>query len=820
LNSEKTNAAVRLPLTATRHGFARWLPVALLVCGAVLPLLSNVRMGNSTGGATADKKAPPTANSNPVYQQLRNITTGGKTIAVNDFVLKRDAGTFTFRSGNFVLLTLVEGKTTGAVFTGTGTFSLDPPLASERHSLQLLTKSSEMVEQFSTAVFRFTDGTEKEIEAKGTVSAEAVANPAGEKLAEIQKTLRKRIRYNLDSRILEDVLSPEPGGFFCAFIKGEKYDGKEIYVIDPHGVSSELTDLPVAPEEIAFATYDEKKFGVWAAFHYSEEYTKGTASGRQVNDATRVRGEKLDVTITRGGLLTGQATTTVAIIANGVRVLALDLFPTLRVTSVTDENQQPLEFIQEKKDEDGQFAVILPSPLSLGNRVTITTSYSGSDAVESLGWGAFYPVARSSWYPGSYSPGNYANYEMKFRIPKDLTMVATGERVSDNKDGDSDVSEWKSNVPIPRAGFNFGQFKKIEIQLAEQGVTLENYANPDVNIDTTKKMQRTLGEGQLAIPLYTDYFGPIPYKRLALAEQPAFYGQSFPNLVFLPVVSYMDSYVMKFVGHDAPAFYRGVGPHEIAHQWWGNTVGWISYRDQWMGEGFAQFSATLFLQIVFKDDTYDKFWETEFNLLTEKDKEGFRAIDVGPVTLGYRLATTRTGFQVPLKLIYPKGAYILNMIRMMMWNNDRQDADFKKLMHDFVQAYTNRPATTEDFKAAVEEHITPSMNLTRDGKMDWFFNEYVYGTALPNEKFTSSFSAAPDGTPILNFRIEQSGVDGDFRMPIPIYVELAGGGIARIGAIPMTGNTTFENQVTLRGLTAKPKRAMINYYHDVLCAQN
>jgi hypothetical protein len=160
------------------------------------------------------------------------------------------------------------------------------------------------------------------------------------------------------------------------------------------------------------------------------------------------------------------------------------------------------------------------------------------------------------------------------------------------------------------------------------------------------------------------------------------------------------------------------------------------------------------------------------------------------------------------------------MIRMMMWSNDTQDVDFKGLMHDFVKFYTNRPATTEDFKLAVEQHMNASMNLTGDGKMDWFFDEYVYGTALPTEKLGYAFSNAPDGSIVLNFKVEQSGVDQHFRVAVPIYIELADGGIFRVGSVPLTGNTAFENQVTLHGLKTKPKRAMLNYYHDVLCNQN
>jgi peptidase M1-like protein len=770
--------------------------------------------------AASISSAAAAANSDPAYQALRNITTGGKAIAVKNFVLKRDAGTFTFTSGNFFFLTPVEGKTTGAVFIGTATFSLDPPLEAEKHSLGLLTKSAEMVEQFKTAVFRFTDGTETEIEARGSIPTGITVSQAGELLGEVQKTLRKNLQYNLDARILQDVLSTQPGSFFCAFIKGQKYSGKEIYVLDPHGVPADFIGVDVAPEEVAFYTYDDKKAGVWTAFHYQDEYKQGKASGRQLNESYRIVNQKLDVTIEKNGHLTGTATTTILPLAPGMRVVPLRLFHKLRVETVVDEDQRPLSFIQEKKDEDYQFSIILASAAAFGKRLSFTTHYSGPDAVFSLGWGAFYPAARTSWYPNTHSTGNYATYEVTFRIPKGLTMVATGTRVADSTEGDFDVSQWKTDVPVSLAGFNFGQFKKNHIELPEQGITLENYANADMNLDTTKKMQRTMGEGQLAIPLYTDYFGPIPYRRLGITEQPAFYGQSFANLVFLPIVAYMDASLMNAVGHDAPSYYRAVGPHEIAHQWWGNTVGWISYRDQWMGEGFAQFSASLFLQTFFTDGTYDKFWETERKLLVEKDQEGFRPIDVGPVTLGYRLGSTRAGFEVPLRLIYPKGCYILNMIRMMMWSNDRQDADFKGLMHDFVQVYTNHPATTEDFKLAVEQHMNPSMNLTGDGKMDWFFNGYVYGTALPNEKFSHSFSNAPDGTPILNFKVEQSGVDSTFRMSVPVYIELPDGGAYRVGAVPLTGNTTVENQIVLRGLKSKPKRAMINYYHDVLCIQN
>ena len=72
-----------------------------------------------------------------------------------------------------------------------------------------------------------------------------------------------------------------------------------------------------------------------------------------------------------------------------------------------------------------------------------------------------------------------------------------------------------------------------------------------------------------------------------------------------------------------------------------------------------------------------QFWNEERELLLERNKEGFRAIDAGPLTLGYRLSNTKSGFDITRRLIYPKGSYVLHMIRMMTWDNRTMDQHFK-----------------------------------------------------------------------------------------------------------------------------------------------
>jgi len=106
----------------------------------------------------AAQSVQPGANSDPTYQQLRNLTLGAEAVSVNNFELKRDAGTFHLHSGTVCFVAPVQGKVTGAVFVGEGNFILDPP-QSERSMLKLFSKENEFSEKFEHLVLRFTDST-------------------------------------------------------------------------------------------------------------------------------------------------------------------------------------------------------------------------------------------------------------------------------------------------------------------------------------------------------------------------------------------------------------------------------------------------------------------------------------------------------------------------------------------------------------------------------------------------------------------------------------------------------------------------------------
>jgi hypothetical protein len=231
----------------------------------------------------------PGPNSDSTYQQLRNVGLGGEAVTVNNFTLKRDTATFHLRSGTVCFVVPVEEKVTGAVFTGEGTLVLDPPIRIENASLKLLTRQDEFVEAYQHLVLRFTDSTHEEIKSAGTPGGSCDAGL----LREPQHVMRhdKALKYNLEARILQDVLGKEAGGLFVAFVDGRHYNSKELFIIDPHGAPALL--LPVAPEEVEFLTDDDNKLGVWAAFHLADEYRNGTAMARSKTRLFRSRTNNL-----------------------------------------------------------------------------------------------------------------------------------------------------------------------------------------------------------------------------------------------------------------------------------------------------------------------------------------------------------------------------------------------------------------------------------------------------------------------------------------------------------------------------------------------
>lgn len=789
-------------------------------------------------------------DTDPVYKEIRGLSGSadafsGDYARVSNLVFKKDLGTFTLVGGEIYFLKPVDGKTVGAVFLGQGTFSLIPPTETERKHLSIFTEAPEIKEGFTELVMFFTDETLAEVKNSPNATF-ATGGPNAAKARDAfrdkQDRLRKTFRYNMNSRILADVYAPQRKGFFTVFIDGNKF-GKLIYQTDPIGIPE------VYPEQVSLLSYGESTGGIWTAFHLADEYQKGTATSWQDRRIYDITNHNIDTEVD-GTRLIVKDQITLRMREPNVRFLPFDLFRSLRVKTVTDEKENALVFIQENKDEDADFGVILPAPVEVGKPFKLTVEYEGTEALREAGDGNFILIPRSTWYPNNSlsSFGDRATFELRFTFPKRFVMIGIGSKISEEEaENGKMVSNWSSEgVEMAVAGFNYGDFKMTEHLDEATNYNLEVYVNrklPDEmrglqiqveeaerqgvvtgttlgSLNTSSMVNAVMGEAQNSVRIYDNYFGKLLYKRIAMTQQPAgFFGQAWGTLVYMPYIAFIgDTHRVQLFGIRGGTnnFWREVAAHEVAHQWWGHMVGWTSYHDQWMSEGFSEFSTSLYIQYVKGDmNKFIDFWEEQRKRITEGTPatKGIKPYTVGPVTQGYRLNSAKTG-SIAQSMIYPKGAFILHMLRMMMFdhNGGKGDARFKVMMTDFIKSHYNKDVSTNDFQKIVEKHMLPSMDVDQNRTMNWFFDEWVYGTEMPSYKLSYKVGSE-GGKTVLSGQVTQSNVSDKFVMIVPLYVDF-GKGWVFAGAARMVGNSTVD--LGAIPLAKKPKKVAVAALQDIL----
>jgi hypothetical protein len=133
-------------------------------------------------------------------------------------------------------------------------------------------------------------------------------------------------------------------------------------------------------------------------------------------------------------------------------------------------------------------------------------------------------------------------------------------------------------------------------------------------------------------------------------------------------------------------------------------------------------------------------------------------------------------------------------------------------MHDFIDTHRDVPASTESFKAVVEKHMTKQMDLQKNGRMDWFFREWVMGTQIPRYSFTYEMQPSDPGHFKIRAQITQSEVDQNFAMLVPVFADF-GNGMQRLSQVLVVGNST---RTAVFDLDRQPKKVVLNAYKEIL----
>src|SRR5712692_6017071 len=615
-------------------------------------------------GSSAAQQAAP--GPRELYQALNDLRVVPRQVYyVRDLHISRDAVRLSLVEGKVALLAAYDGRLTGAVFTGHGhvlALSRDPI---EKRSLARFLGAPLLDQSFSRAYFRFTDNTGEEL--LGLLRRAGVPPADEPSFAEDWNPVVANLNPWHSLRILMDWTAADPQPYFYAGLQGD-ISGPFDVLVDDRRAEQVLLGQPrwVAGTRL----YD-----VWASF-------RRTGAAEPFAPPFVPAAYAVETSIQLDRTLEGAATLTLKALRGGERAVPLELSRFLTVQSAEDAEGRPLVFFQNEAVNRHEIAqrgndallVVLPAPARAGEQFRLRIRYRGN-VISDAGNGVYFVGDRGSWYPHPAGMANFASFELTFRWPRRLQLVATGKKLEQREEGDSRVGRWVSEVPISVAGFNLGDYATATAEAGDVKVDL--YANRQLELAVLERFpkpvilppglpslkgQRSMSPVPLSVPepppspatvlrqlgmdiaeaarFFEQYNGPFPYSRLEVSQIPGTFGQGWPGLLYLSTLSFLSPAAHRRAGISERAqehFTEIVPFHEVAHQWWGNVVSWDNYRDQWIEEGLANYIALLYADTRKNPAHALNAWLERYRreLTTKEPDADGPADDAGPLALGY-----------------------------------------------------------------------------------------------------------------------------------------------------------------------------------------
>ena len=732
------------------------------------------------------------------YNQLKAFALTGGAAQVNALVLKKDRTEITL-TGTVYFSDQVNGQTTGAVFIGEGKFTAATPSNTEfeKDNVKRLLGAENVESDFKTAIFRFTDETATQI----GQATPGPANDRAQKLAlENDARQMRETGANLPARLAISLLNGEKPGFFFATFDGGRR-GRFSMVLDYQN------RLPVANfginagEKGLIWAYNTAIYRpeVWLAFYGLDDYQRGQVAYSDANDQIDVAHYKMDVDLRDyNNRLRVISQMVVEALQPNLRVVTFHvgedlgeydnerLKKQLRVKSARSGTTS-LDVIQE--DWEGGFTVLLPQAINAGDKLELTVDLEGDFLVDTeFCHDCHYPRSNETWYP-RHGYLDRSSYDLTFRHPKKWRVASVGARLSetvDPEDKDGGITKFEMKQPVSLIVFALGPFKRHDdvVKWEKGGDPTPLEFNSLPGDMAAIKEDFIMAEMNNAVRYFTALFGAYPYPKVGAAFHPYQFGQGFPSMLMILPVDRASKFTYVFIAH------------ETAHQWWGNIVAWRSYRDVWLSEGFAEYSGILYTGLRDGKGSREELLTRARSSLKEPPQtltgvgKG-RLVDVGPIILGHRLNTSKT-FGAYEALIYNKGALVLRMLHFMLSDpTNGNDKPFFDMMSDFVERYRNKTASTDDFRAVVNEHFAKTPIAKKYGmtNLNWLFREFVYQSEYPSYEMQYKVTTEADGKVFLTGAITQKNAGENWVMVLPVKLDF-GGGKAGMGTVIVQGPST------------------------------
>jgi hypothetical protein len=616
----------------------------------------------------------------------------------------------------------IRGIRPGAVYissSGENRIALTPTASSERLALDRAVHKTSLNEPFGRSLMLFTDGTEGAISAE--LSRQHAPKDAG-KGAEVAQEWASSFAHIADSfhtRIVRDlVVGDRSHGVFYIGVAAPTVGDFDIFYD------------PSATDEAVVGKLHKGVFDIMAACCEAKPPASSATIGTYSIDATLHPDLRVSV-ITKASVQ----------VKSPARVLVFSMSRLMTVVRAEIDGvpapvfqSQSLHSNLLRDQGNGEFFIIAPEELKPGSVHEVRIEHDG-EVMKRLQNGELLIGARENWYPRTGDA--LAQYELKFHSSPELTLIASGKQVADYLDGNSRVTQWKTVVPITHATFNAGRFDHVPVKLNDLSADVYFPDNKPADSADTDLLPPTGPSYPLAaqniahqalsmMSFMTNYLGPALTTTLLVSPSPGPLGQNLSGHVFLPTSLYKDfsdnSKDLKTGSFEERLRADAAVPHEVAHQWWGVSVRFATYHDEWITEALANYSALVYLEQPVEQaggkPITDEVIEYYRNALHRKTGEGKTVLDAGPVTWGYRLQELHGG-SAWRALTYGKGTLIIHGLRTMMG-----DAAFQQFLRASFAEFQTKPISTRELERMAARYVPVA-------KAQAFFESCVNGTAMP-----------------------------------------------------------------------------------------
>jgi aminopeptidase N len=489
---------------------------------------------------------------------------------------------------------------------------------------------------------------------------------------------------------------------------------------------------------IAVAGRHERAVETWRPLHYDVSLT--------FNDAL-------------SEITTARTVVNILILKDEVKTIDLD-FGEMPVDSIAVGSSQA-----RYERRPNTLVITLPETARRNDRLSIAVAYHGrpkdglvltadKDGKPSA-TGDNWPDRVHHWIPCLDHPSAKATVSFQVSAPAGDLVVANGRFTGVNNSSKATaLMRWnyREDVPIPPYCMVISISQGALVEPKVKDLTPLSYY---VAQSDSKFASRGFAPAAPVLKFFSRTIAPYPYEKLALIVGATRFGGMenssaivFPSNLFEPRQE-PQATSRRF---NIRQGLEEVIAHEIAHQWFGDSVTEKTWSDLWLSEGFATYFAGLFLEeeegeAVFRDymkrdaEEYFRYEQTRRAPIFDADTEDL-----------FKLLNANN---------YQKGAWVLHMLRQRVG-----DRAFFNGIRAYYLAHKNSTATTEDLRAALEK--------ASGADLKEFFARWIYGAGHPQYELSWTWNAAHTTGGTLTMILRQVQADGPFPDPLPVEIVMPG----------------------------------------------